>query len=183
LTLHYKTFTHLLYQTAHAWRLAVDRHLKHSGLSMSSWMAIGLIASETRPLTQTELAQMLGLEDASMVPLIDRLVKQELLSRVQPPEDRRKRHLVLTEKGNQAFALVKKRGGRAARRSAGRYRSASAGDHGAGAATAADAHGKYVTWPDATPTRSVNGCRMKSRCCRGRPRRRCIRRRNASPLA
>ena len=70
-------------------------------------MAIGLIASETRPLTQTELAQMLGLEDASMVPLIDRLVKQELLTRVQPPEDRRKRHLVLTEKGNQAFALVK----------------------------------------------------------------------------
>jgi len=107
LTLHYKTFTHLLYQTAHAWRLAVDRHLKHSGLSMSSWMAIGLIASETQPLTQTELAQMLGLEDASMVPLIDRLVKQELLTRVQPPEDRRKRHLVLTEKGNQAFALVK----------------------------------------------------------------------------
>lgn len=107
MTPHYKTFTHLLYQTAHAWRLAVDRHLKHSGLSMSSWMAIGLIASETRPLTQTELAQMLGLEDASMVPLIDRLVKQELLSRVQPPEDRRKRHLVLTEKGNQAFALVK----------------------------------------------------------------------------
>jgi len=97
----------LLYQTAHAWRLAVDRHLKHSGLSMSSWMAIGLIASETRPLTQTELAQMLGLEDASMVPLIDRLVKQELLTRVQPPEDRRKRHLVLTEKGNQAFAVVK----------------------------------------------------------------------------
>jgi len=107
LTLQYKTFTHLLYQTAHAWRLAVDRHLKHSGLSMSSWMAIGLIASETRPLTQTELAQMLGLEDASMVPLIDRLVKQELLTRVQPPEDRRKRHLVLTEKGNEAFALVK----------------------------------------------------------------------------
>lgn len=107
MTLYYKTFTHLLYQTAHAWRLAVDRHLKHSGLSMSSWMAIGLIASETRPLTQTELAQMLGLEDASMVPLIDRLVKQELLTRVQPPEDRRKRHLVLTEKGNQAFAVVK----------------------------------------------------------------------------
>lgn len=107
MTVHYKTFTHLLYQTAHAWRLAVDRHLKHSGLSMSSWMAIGLIASETRPLTQTELAQMLGLEDASMVPLIDRLVKQGLLSRVQPPEDRRKRLLLLTEKGNQAFSVVK----------------------------------------------------------------------------
>ncbi|BAK10859.1 MULTISPECIES: MarR family winged helix-turn-helix transcriptional regulator [Pantoea] len=102
-----RTFTHLLHLTAHAWRLAVDRHLKDSGLSTSSWMAIGLIASEPQRLTQTELAQRMGLEDASMVPLVDRLVKQDLLTRVQPAEDRRKRHLVLTEKGNDAFANVK----------------------------------------------------------------------------
>jgi len=102
-----RTFTHLLHLTAHAWRLAVDRHLKDSGLSTSSWMAIGLIASEPQRLTQTELAQRMGLEDASMVPLIDRLVKQDLLMRVQPVEDRRKRHLVLTEKGNEAFMNVK----------------------------------------------------------------------------
>ncbi|WP_210451924.1 MarR family winged helix-turn-helix transcriptional regulator [Pantoea ananatis] len=102
-----RTFTHLLHLTAHAWRLAVDRHLKDSGLSTSSWMAIGLIASEPQRLTQTELAQRMGLEDASMVPLVDRLVKQDLLTRVQPVEDRRKRHLVLTEKGNDAFANVK----------------------------------------------------------------------------
>lgn len=102
-----RTFTHLLHLTAHAWRLAVDRHLKDSGLSTISWMAIGLIASEPQRLTQTELAQRMGLEDASMVPLVDRLVKQDLLTRVQPAEDRRKRHLVLTEKGNDAFANVK----------------------------------------------------------------------------
>jgi MarR family transcriptional regulator for hemolysin len=84
-----------LHLTAHAWRLAVDRHLKDSGLSMSSWMAIGLIASEPQRMTQTELAQLLGLEDASMVPLVDRLVKQSLLM------------LVLTDKGNEAFAKVK----------------------------------------------------------------------------
>ena len=102
-----RTFTHLLHLTAHAWRLAVDRHLKDSGLSTSSWMAIGLIASEPQRLTQTELAQRMGLEDASMVPLVDRLVKQDLLTRVQPAEDRRKRHLVLTEKGNDASANVK----------------------------------------------------------------------------
>lgn len=70
-------------------------------------MAIGIIASDPNPLSQTELAQLLGLEDASIVPLVDRLVKQALLSRVQPSEDRRKRHLVLTEKGNQASAEVK----------------------------------------------------------------------------
>jgi hypothetical protein len=33
-------------------------------------MAIGLIASEPERMTQTELAQLLGLEDASMVPLV-----------------------------------------------------------------------------------------------------------------
>jgi len=81
LSQHTRTFTHLLHLTAHAWRLAVDRHLKDSGLSMSSWMAIGLIASEPERMTQTELAQLLGLEDASMVPLVDRLVKQSLLTR------------------------------------------------------------------------------------------------------
>ncbi|MCZ7171423.1 MarR family transcriptional regulator, partial [Salmonella enterica] len=44
---------------------------------------------------------------ASVVPLVDRLVKQQLLARVQPKEDRRKRLLVLTEQGNEAFATVK----------------------------------------------------------------------------
>jgi hypothetical protein len=35
-------------------------------------------SSEPERMTQTELAQLLGLEDASMVPLVDRLVKQSL---------------------------------------------------------------------------------------------------------
>ncbi|WP_017349806.1 MULTISPECIES: MarR family winged helix-turn-helix transcriptional regulator [Pantoea] len=101
------TFTRLLHSTAHAWRLAVDRHLKESGLSMSAWLAIATLENAEHPLTQTALAQLLGLEDASVVPLIDRLVKQQLVTRVQPPEDRRKRLLVLTEQGKEAFLRVK----------------------------------------------------------------------------
>ncbi|BAN98535.1 marR family transcriptional regulator [Plautia stali symbiont] len=42
-----------------------------------------------------------------MVPLVDRLVKQQLLARVQPKKDRRKRLLVLTEQGGEAFDTVK----------------------------------------------------------------------------
>jgi MarR family transcriptional regulator for hemolysin len=97
----------LLHLTAHAWRLAVDRRLKESGLSMSSWMAITSVATAAEPPTQKALAQMLGLEEASVVPLVDRLVKQQLLARVQPPEDRRKRLLILTDQGRVAFAEVK----------------------------------------------------------------------------
>lgn len=100
-------FSRLLHLTAHAWRLAVDRRLKESGLSMSSWMAIATVATANEPPTQKALAQLLGLEEASVVPLVDRLVKQQLLARVQPKEDRRKRLLVLTDQGNIAFAEVK----------------------------------------------------------------------------
>lgn len=100
-------FSRLLHLTAHAWRLAIDRRLKESGLSMSSWMAIATLASEPQPLTQKALAQQLGVEDASLVPLINRLVKHDLVMRIQPAEDRRKRLLVLTDAGNVAFKKVK----------------------------------------------------------------------------
>ena len=107
MTDHPQPFSRLLHLTAHAWRLAVDRCLKESGLSMSSWLAIASVATASEPPTQKALAQLLGLEEASVVPLVDRLVKQQLLARVQPKEDRRKRLLVLTEQGGEAFATVK----------------------------------------------------------------------------
>lgn len=62
-------------------------------------MAVATIAVQEQPMNQKELAQALGLEDASVVPLIDRLVKQQLVERVQPAEDRRKRLLHVTPKG------------------------------------------------------------------------------------
>lgn len=107
MTDHPQPFSRLLHLTAHAWRLAVDRRLKESGLSMSSWLAIASVATASEPPTQKALAQLLGLEEASVVPLVDRLVKQQLLARVQPKEDRRKRLLVLTKQGGEAFATVK----------------------------------------------------------------------------
>ncbi|URQ62135.1 MarR family transcriptional regulator [Pantoea alhagi] len=100
-------FPRLLQLTAHAWRLAIDRRLKESGLSMNSWLAIATLASESEPMTQKALAQVLGLEEASMVPLIDRLVAQRLIERLQPAEDRRKRLLIVTAEGWVVFEKVK----------------------------------------------------------------------------
>ncbi|WP_390902504.1 MULTISPECIES: MarR family winged helix-turn-helix transcriptional regulator [Winslowiella] len=100
-------FSRLLHLTAHAWRLAIDRRLKANGLSMNSWFAVATIASENEPMTQKALAQILGLEEASVVPLIDRLVRQNLVQRVQPEEDRRKRLLLVTEQGSEVFRRVK----------------------------------------------------------------------------
>ena len=100
-------FSRLLHLTAHAWRQAVDRRVRDNGLSMSSWMAVATIAIQETPITQKALAQALGLEDASVVPLIDRLVKQRLVERVQPAEDRRKRLLHVTEQGDELYRHLK----------------------------------------------------------------------------
>ncbi|QNU44904.1 MarR family transcriptional regulator [Mixta calida] len=100
-------FSRLLHLAAHAWRLAIDRRLKESGLSMNSWLAVATLASESEPMTQKALAQVLGLEEASVVPLVDRLVAQQLVERSQPEEDRRKRLLLITEQGNALFNKVK----------------------------------------------------------------------------
>ena len=74
---------------------------------MNSWLAVATLASESEPMSQKALAQVLGLEEASVVPLVDRLVAQQLVERSQPEEDRRKRLLLVTEQGNALFNKVK----------------------------------------------------------------------------
>ncbi|EMY7924626.1 MULTISPECIES: MarR family winged helix-turn-helix transcriptional regulator [Klebsiella] len=100
-------FSHLLYLTAHHWRLAVNRRLKNLGMSQASWVAVSAIARNEQPLSQSELAQELGVESATIVPLINRLVELELVERVKPDSDKRKRLLVATEKGMALFHQVK----------------------------------------------------------------------------
>ncbi|EPK0079160.1 MarR family winged helix-turn-helix transcriptional regulator [Klebsiella aerogenes] len=100
-------FSHLLYLTAHHWRLAVNRRLKKLGMSQASWVAVSAIARNEQPLSQSELAQELGVESATIVPLINRLVELELVERVKPDSDKRKRLLVATAKGMALFHQVK----------------------------------------------------------------------------
>ncbi|EKZ5284047.1 MarR family transcriptional regulator [Klebsiella aerogenes] len=100
-------FSHLLYLTAHHWRLAVNRRLKNLGMSQASWVAVSAIARNEQPLSQSELAQELGVESATIVPLINRLVELELVERVKPDSDKRKRLLVATTKGMALFHQVK----------------------------------------------------------------------------
>lgn len=100
-------FSHLLYLTAHHWRLAVNRRLKNLGMSQASWVAVSAIARNEQPLSQSELAQKLGVESATIVPLINRLVELELVERVKPDSDKRKRLLVATAKGMALFHQVK----------------------------------------------------------------------------
>lgn len=100
------TFSHLLHLTAHHWRLAVNRRLKTRGMSQASWMAVSAIARHPEPLSQRELAQELGVETATLVPLLNRLVAQGLIERVKTEDDKRKRLLVATPEGQTLYREV-----------------------------------------------------------------------------
>lgn len=76
-------------------------------MSQATWVAVASIARNEQPLSQTELAQELGVESATVVPLINRLVDLGLVERVRTERDKRKRLLVATEKGIALFHQVK----------------------------------------------------------------------------
>jgi MarR family transcriptional regulator for hemolysin len=100
-------FAGALHSTARAWRQSVDRRLKCLGVSQASWMTIAVAAKARSPLSQSELADALCVEGATMVAMIDRLVKAGLALRQASKVDRRIKHIVLTEAGNRLYEAVK----------------------------------------------------------------------------
>ena len=100
-------FSDALHSTSRAWRQAVDRRLKYFGVSQASWMTIAIAAKARSPLSQSELADRLGVEGATMVAMIDRLVKAGLVVREASTTDRRIKRVVLTPAGLKIYDKVK----------------------------------------------------------------------------
>ncbi|WP_410016557.1 MarR family winged helix-turn-helix transcriptional regulator [Sodalis sp. C49] len=103
----YKSFSKLLHLTSRALRMAIDRRLKYLGLSQASWVAVAAIAGAQSPLSQSELALILGVEGATIVSMIDRLVKLDLVQRIPTAQDRRKKLLVVTAEGKALYEKVR----------------------------------------------------------------------------
>lgn len=100
-------FSDALHSTSRAWRQAVDRRLKYLGVSQASWMTIAFAAKARSPLSQSELADKLGVEGATMVAMIDRLVNAGLVLREASTTDRRVKRVVLTPAGAKIYERVK----------------------------------------------------------------------------
>jgi MarR family transcriptional regulator, transcriptional regulator for hemolysin len=99
-------FSGALHNTSRAWRQALDRRLKYLGVSQASWMTIAVAAKARGPLSQSELADRLAVEGATMVAMVDRLVKAGLVIREPSTTDRRVKRIVLTEAGNLLYGKV-----------------------------------------------------------------------------
>jgi MarR family transcriptional regulator, transcriptional regulator for hemolysin len=100
-------FADALHGTARSWRQAVDRRLKNLGVSQASWMTIAVAAKAASPLSQSELADRLAVEGATMVAMIDRLVSAGFVVRELSETDRRIKRVVLTDAGHRLYDAVK----------------------------------------------------------------------------
>src|ERR1700688_1866370 len=96
-------FTGALHNTSRAWRQALDRRLKYLGVSQASWMTIAVAAKAPAPLSQSELADRLGVEGATMVAMVDRLVKAGFVVREPSTTDRRTNPVVLPPAANLCY--------------------------------------------------------------------------------
>ena len=100
-------FSGALHNTSRAWRQALDRRLKYLGVSQASWMTIAVAAKARLPLSQSELAESLGVEGATMVAMLDRLVKAGFVIREPSTTDRRVKRILLTQTGNLLYDKVR----------------------------------------------------------------------------
>jgi len=100
-------FSNALHATSRSWRQAVDHRLKYLGVSQAGWMTVALVAKARTPLSQSELADRLGVEGATMVAMIDRLAKAGLVMREASATDRRVKRVVLTPAGLEIYERVK----------------------------------------------------------------------------
>lgn len=100
-------FSMAMHNTTRIWRQALDRRLKDLGVSQAGWLAIAHIAKSREALSQIELANRLNVEGPTVVSLVNRLVKADLVVRVPSETDRRIKHVMLTDAGQALYAKVK----------------------------------------------------------------------------
>lgn len=100
-------FSAALHSLARGWRAGLDRRLKFLGMSQASWLTIAMAAKSGEGLSQTELANAVGVEGASMVSMIDRLERDGLVCRLPSASDRRIKLITLTDAGRDLYAKVR----------------------------------------------------------------------------
>jgi MarR family transcriptional regulator for hemolysin len=89
MTSDWETFGPLLHGTARAWRQKLDERLKPMGLSQAKWRTLLHLSLAQDELTQAEIAARLGVEEPSVVTLLNRLEKEGWVVRRNSPHDRR----------------------------------------------------------------------------------------------
>ncbi|MFG1478456.1 MarR family transcriptional regulator [Xanthobacter sp. V4C-4] len=92
---------------ARRWRRALDHRLAAIGLSDASWAPLVHLAERGDGLCQKDLALAVGIDDSTLVRLIDLLAERALVERRPGAHDRRQKRLHLTPAGRAAVADIR----------------------------------------------------------------------------
>jgi len=89
--------------TAKVFQKSFDIELrKNAGVSLSQWRVVGALVIQPG-LTQKEIADKVGIEGATLVPIIDKMEKEGLLKRKPDSSDRRVNRIYLTQKADSLW--------------------------------------------------------------------------------
>lgn len=94
-----------VYAAHRALMRSLDLTLAPFGLTSSQWNALNQL-NEYGDMTQKELADHLNKEPATVVRLLDRLVKHGLVKRMSHPEDRRANIVGITPEAVELLATI-----------------------------------------------------------------------------
>lgn len=92
---------------ARRWRRALDQRLAAIGLSDASWAPLVHLAELGDGRCQKELAAAVGIDESTLVRLLDLLAERGLVERHPSPRDRRLKLLHLTPQGSAAVADIR----------------------------------------------------------------------------
>lgn len=82
-------------QTSHALQRAFNEQLAPAGITFRQAQVLGCLALEER-LTQTDLAERLGIEPPTLVGVLDRMEREGWIRRSGDPHDRRRKWIEAT---------------------------------------------------------------------------------------
>lgn len=95
----------LLGETGRAWRYRLDQRLKPLGLSQAKWLTLLKLSCAEDGMTQSELAERLGVEGPTLARLLDRMSADGWIERRESDADRRSKTVHLRPK---ACALLER---------------------------------------------------------------------------
>ncbi len=88
---------------------AFNNRLLKRGITRVQWITMYYL-NKYESLTQIELCEKLNVKPSSVVRLIDRMERDELIKRLKNPDDRRSYNITLSEKGNMFWSEVESEG-------------------------------------------------------------------------
>lgn len=96
-------FGYLIMNVAKELRYQLNGALKKAGVTSAQWAVIVQMKLAKVPLTSAQIADLVGMDRATISGVVKRLEAKELVTIQTSAEDRRARTLTLTAKGQKMF--------------------------------------------------------------------------------